>query len=41
MGRFAFFYSVSEAFSDQINQQYRFKDTYNECLELKKQYFGE
>ena len=40
-GAVRFFYSVSEAFSDTINQQYRFKDTYNECLELKKQYFGE
>jgi len=38
-GAINFFKGLSDAFSDSINQ-YRFKDIYEECLELKKRYFG-
>ena len=39
-GAIRFFKGLSESFSDSINRQYRFKDIYEECLELKKRYFG-
>ena len=40
-GAIRFFKGLSEAFSDSVNRQYRFKDVYKECLELKRRYFGE
>lgn len=39
-GAIHFFKGLSDVFSDSINRQYRFKEIYEECLELKKRYFG-
>ena len=35
-GAIHFFKGLSDAFCDSINRQYRFKNIYEECLELKK-----
>ena len=40
-GAINFFKGLSDAFSDSIDRQYGFKEMYEYCLSLKKQYFGE
>jgi hypothetical protein len=40
-GAIRFYKGLSEAFSDSIVQQYRFKDAYKHLLSYKKQCFGE